>query len=143
MGSVPGLARSPPPEWFDWLRLETVDARHSHGRTARRATPTADGSNLHIDVVDVGTGLAVLVRGPDFALVYDAGSNDDLARGPNNRMLAFMQTAAPTLTTIDHMILSHPHRDHVELLRTSLATYSVRQVWDSGRVNDILAIEPS
>ena len=48
------------------------------------------------------------MRGPDFALVYDAGSNDDLARGPNNRMLAFMQTAAPTLTTVDHIILSHP-----------------------------------
>ena len=48
-----------------------------------------------------------------------------------------MQTAAPTLTTTDHMILSHPHRDHVELLPDLLATYSVRQVWDSGRINDI------
>jgi competence protein ComEC len=52
-------------------------------------------------------------------------------------MLAFMQVAAPTLTTIDHMILSHPHRDHVELLPDLLANYSVRQVWDSGRINDI------
>ena len=99
--------------------------------------PPPTAPTFTIDVVDVGTGLAVLVRGPDFALVYDAGSNDDPARGPNNRMLAFMQTAAPTLTTIDHMILSHPHRDHVELLPDLLANYSVRQVWDSGRINDI------
>ena len=35
------------------------------------------------------------------------------------------------------MILSHPHQDHVELLPELLANYSVRQVWDSGRINDI------
>ena len=39
-------------------------------------------------IVDVGTGLAVLVRSPGFTLVYDGGSNDDLARGPDNRFLA-------------------------------------------------------
>jgi beta-lactamase superfamily II metal-dependent hydrolase len=98
--------------------------------------PPTTAPTFTIDVVDVGTGLAVLVRGSDFALVYDAGSNDDLARGANNRMLAFTQAAAPTLTTIDHMILS-PHRDHVELLPDLLANYSVRHVWDSGRINDI------
>ncbi|MGH9256676.1 MAG: hypothetical protein ACRD3C_19120 [Vicinamibacterales bacterium] len=43
-----------------------------------------------MDVVDVGTGLGILVRGPDFTLVYDGGSNDDLARGPSNRMLAYL-----------------------------------------------------
>ena len=137
VGSVPYWHEVRLPEWIDRLRLETVDARHPHGCAAGRTAPPPTAPTFTIDVVDVGTGLAVLVRGPDFALVYDAGSNDDLARGPNNRMLAFMQTAAPTLTTIDHMILSHPHRDHVELLPDLLANYSVRQVWDSGRINDI------
>ena len=33
----------------------------------------------------------MLVRGADFTLVYDAGSNDDLARGPGNRMLGGLQ----------------------------------------------------
>jgi len=37
----------------------------------------------------------------------------------------------------DDLILSHPHRDHVELLPDLFAAYQVRQVWDSGRVNDI------
>jgi competence protein ComEC len=52
-------------------------------------------------------------------------------------MLAYLQTFAQTLTTIDHMILSHPHRDHVELLPDLFEAYDVRQVWDSGRINDI------
>ena len=90
-----------------------------------------------MDVVDVGTGLAVLLRGPDFTLVYDGGSSDDLARGAGNRFHAFLRHVSPTLTTIDHMMLSHPHRDHVELLPDLLAAYTVREVWDSGRVNDI------
>jgi competence protein ComEC len=90
-----------------------------------------------MDVLDVGTGLGILVRGPDFALIYDGGSNDDLARGPNNRVVAYLKAIAPTLTTIDALILSHPHRDHVELLADVFSAYTVREVWDSGRLNDI------
>jgi beta-lactamase superfamily II metal-dependent hydrolase len=78
-----------------------------------------------------------VVRGADFTLVYDGGSNDDLARGAHNRLLAYLRATVPTLTTIDHIILSHPHRDHVELLPDLFAAYQVRQVWDSGRLNDI------
>ena len=90
-----------------------------------------------LDVIDVGTGLSVLVRGPDFTMVYDGGSNDDLAHGAGNRVLSYMKAVAPSLTTIDQLILSHPHRDHVELLPDLFEAYQVRQVWDSGRVNDI------
>lgn len=90
-----------------------------------------------IDVVDVGTGLGIVVRGTDFTLIYDGGSNDDMARGPANRMLAYLKAVAPTLSTIDHLMLSHPHQDHVELLPDLFTAYQVRQVWDSGRINDI------
>jgi competence protein ComEC len=90
-----------------------------------------------MDVVDVGTGLGIVVRGPDFTLVYDGGSNDDLARGAANRLLAYLKAVVPSLTTIDHLILSHPHRDHVELLPDLFAEYQVRDVWDSGRLHDI------
>jgi beta-lactamase superfamily II metal-dependent hydrolase len=100
-------------------------------------TPGTSTGTFTIDVMDVGTGLGVLVRGPDFSLVYDGGSNDDLARGPRNRMLAYLKAVAPSMTTIDYMILSHPHRDHVELLPDLFAAYQVKEVWDSGRINDI------
>jgi beta-lactamase superfamily II metal-dependent hydrolase len=90
-----------------------------------------------IDIVDVGTGLGVLIRGPTFTVVYDAGSNDDDARGDGNRMLAFIRLVSPTLSTIDHIILSHPHKDHVELLPDLLAHYQVREVWNSGALNNI------
>lgn len=90
-----------------------------------------------LDAIDVGTGLALLVQGPDFALLYDGGSNDDLARGDNNRLLAFLRAAYPNLTRLDHVILSHPHRDHVELLPDVMAAYTIGNVWDAGAINDI------
>jgi beta-lactamase superfamily II metal-dependent hydrolase len=60
-----------------------------------------------------------------------------MARGPANRVVAYLQRIDPTLSTIDHLILSHPHQDHVELLPDVFATYTVRDVWDSGAVNNI------
>lgn len=130
LGSVPG-----------WYRVQLADG--TVGFVAKRWTRVVPSSLppsnavYTMDVVDVGTGLGVLVRGPDFTLVYDGGSNDDLARGPANRMLAYIKTVAPALAVIDNLILSHPHRDHVELLPDLFAAYQIRQVWDSGRVNDI------
>ena len=96
--------------------------------------PPAAGTFV-VHTIDVGTGLSIFVEGADFALLYDAGSNDDFARGANNRVLAYLRAVRPDLVTIDHLILSHPHKDHVEMIDDVLETYSVRNVWDSGSVN--------
>jgi competence protein ComEC len=100
-------------------------------------SPRAERPTFTVHVADVGTGLGVFVDGPDFALVYDAGSNDDLAIGAKNRFVAYLKTVKPDLHRIDHVILSHPHRDHVELLADVLSSYEVAEVWDSGAVNPI------
>ena len=92
--------------------------------------------SITIDMIDVGTGLSLIVRGPDFAVLYDAGSNDDSARGVNNRVMAFLKAHHPDLTTIDHLILSHPHKDHLELLPDVFEAYEITHIWDSGAVND-------
>lgn len=90
-----------------------------------------------VHFIDVGTGLATFVEGPDFTLIYDGGSNDDDAKGPRNRLLAYLRKIRPNLQVIDHLILSHPHKDHVELLPDLFDAYQIRNVWDSDRVNDI------
>lgn len=78
--------------------------------------------------VDVGTGLAIFVRGPDFTLVYDAGSRDD----PKSRFLDFLDVVAPNLTRIDRVIVSHAHQDHIKMLPSLLERMEVGEVWDSG-----------
>ncbi len=103
------------------------------------ACPMEDTSDTSytLDAVDVGTGVALLIRGPDFTVLYDGGSNDDIAKGDKNRLLAYLQEAAPDLQVIDHVILSHPHRDHVELLADVLGGYHVDNLWSSGAFNAI------
>jgi beta-lactamase superfamily II metal-dependent hydrolase len=133
LGSVPS-----------WYRVRLSNG--AEGFVAKRwtrivsvATPDVAPASFTIDAVDVGTGLGILVRGPDFALVYDAGSNDDLALGSKNRMVAYIKAVAPGLSTINHVILSHPHRDHVQLMADLFDAYQVNEVWDSGAVNPICA----
>lgn len=99
------------------------------------STSTEVQYELH--AMDVGTGLSVLVRGPDFALLYDAGSNDDMARGDENRTLAYLNTLQPPIQKLSHIILSHPHRDHVELLPDVITQLKPSQVWNSGAYNNI------
>lgn len=131
------------PRWFETRTSEGQVAFVSKQSTlivacAAPATATTGvGGAFELHAIDVGTGLAVLVRGPDFTLLYDAGSNDDLARGQDNRVLAYLRTLTPPVTRIDHLLLSHPHRDHVELMPDVLGVFEVKNVWDSGAYNNI------
>lgn len=88
-----------------------------------------------VHVIDVGTGLAVFVEGPGFALLYDAGSQDDLHGGEENRVVAYIRAARPDLTRIDHLILSHPHKDHLQLMPGVFERFEIANIWESGRVN--------
>jgi competence protein ComEC len=90
-----------------------------------------------VHVIDVGTGLSVFVEGADFTLLFDAGSNDDIARGKSNRVVAYLHHVRPDLQRIDHVILSHPHKDHSELMPDVLTRFAVGDVWDSGALNPI------
>jgi len=81
-------------------------------------------------VVDIGTGLAIFVKGPDFTLVYDAGTQDD----SKTRFLDFLDVVAPELNRIDHLIVSHAHSDHTSLLTSLLESVQIGEIWDSGVV---------
>lgn len=93
------------------------------------------GNVYRVHVIDVGTGLSVFVEGRDFSLLYDAGSQDDLHHDAENRVVAYIKAARPDLTRLDHIILSHPHKDHLQLMPDVFERYAVSNVWDSGRVN--------
>src|SRR5437762_3130722 len=49
-----------------WQRVETAAAM----------PPAPAPGTYQIHLIDVGTGLSILIRGADFAMLYDAGSND-------------------------------------------------------------------
>jgi len=119
----------------NWYRIDHPE--HGTGFVSkswtRVVTDAADASDTTFDiyVVDVATGLAIFVRGQDFNLVYDAGSNDDLT---GNRFLDFLNEVVPNTTTIDHLLISHAHRDHISMLPGLLDATQVAHIWDSGVV---------
>jgi len=96
-----------------------------------------DAQEFEVHAIDVGTGLAIFVAGPKVSFLYDAGSNDDVALGKDNRALAYLRHIRPNLERIEHVVLSHPHQDHVQLLPDILRSYAIGAVWDSGAVNEI------
>lgn len=124
-----------------WARATTA-AEVPHDR------PAAGTFRLHL--IDVGTGLSILVQGADFTLLYDAGSNDRdekplrvvsylaaaLGASGDDLCVAHGEAAPATRGSIDHVVLSHPHFDHASALDLVLHCYDVHQVWDSGRVNE-------
>lgn len=130
-GEVPG-----------WFRIRLADGRtgfvsKSWTVLVDTAAPpvTAGNGPFKVHVIDVGTGLAMFIEGPGFAMIYDGGSQDDLADGADNRILAYIKAVKPNLQVIDHLVLSHPHKDHLELLPDVFDKFSIQNVWDSGRVN--------
>lgn len=125
-----------------WYRIELPDGTQGYvskawtlviGSTAPGEALTGGSYKMH--VIDVGTGLAVFVEGRDFALLYDAGSQDDLHDGDENRVVAYIEAVRPGLARINHLILSHPHKDHLQLMPDIFRRFEVDHVWESGRVN--------
>jgi competence protein ComEC len=112
------------------------------------AEPPAAGA-YRVHLIDVGTGLAILLQGHDFAMLYDGGSNDPAehplrvvsylaaALGTSGDDLCVPRGAAAPTTTraLDHLVLSHPHFDHASALDLVLHCYAVHDIWDAGRVN--------
>jgi len=116
--------------------------------------PPAPGT-YRIHLIDVGTGMSVLVQGADFNLLFDGGSRDEKRKisgsGNGNRLLSYLYAVlgpsgppecvpegddwgAPGTgeRTINHLVLSHPHEDHNSLLPDVLHCYHVENVWESG-----------
>ena len=124
-----------------WKKVDSPD-------DVPREPPPAGTYRVHL--IDVGTGLAILVQGHDFNLLYDGGTNDRdekplrvvdylaHAIGPSGDDLCVDKgEPAPTQRLpIDHVVLSHPHLDHGSALDLVVHCYDVKNVWDSGRVND-------
>lgn len=129
----PGEAVSLTGELPRWYEVILPDGRK--GFVSKAWTVLLDGQpgTFKVHVIDVGTGLAIFVEGPDFTLLYDAGSQDDAGRGARNRVVAYLKKVRPGLEAIDHVVLSHAHKDHLSLLPDIFASYAVRHVWDSGR----------
>jgi competence protein ComEC len=138
---IPVPVPVPPAPTITWIRVASPADVPS--------TPPAP-REWRVHLIDVGTGLAILIQGHDFTMLYDAGTNDRTETpmrvldylaatlGPSGDDLC-VDRGAPLPTArhrIDHVVLSHPHLDHASALDLVLHCYDVANLWDSGRINE-------
>lgn len=81
---------------------------------------------FHAYFLDVGQGDAILIKTPDNHQIIIDG-------GPKNYVLEELQAVLPFFDkTIDLMVLTHPHADHVDGLVEALKRYDVDNVLITG-----------
>lgn len=89
---------------------------------------TGPDGRLHLTVLDVGQGDAILIETPDGSTaLVDAGVDPDLTLRRIGQALAFHERQ------IEVVILTHPHQDHLGGLGEVLRRYEVGLFVDGGR----------
>lgn len=92
---------------------------------------TRPDGRLHLTVLDIGQGDAILIQAPSGAMMMiDGGPDPELAMRRLGEELPFWQRR------IDIVLLTHPHEDHVAGLLAVLDRFVVGRVLDSGRAHD-------
>jgi competence protein ComEC len=98
---------------------------------AALTVPSLPDGRLHLVVLDIGQGDAILVKAPSGPTVLiDGGPDPDLLLRRLGEWLPWWQRR------IDIMILTHPHEDHVAGLVAALERYDVGLILDAGRDYD-------
>ena len=89
---------------------------------------TGPDGRLHVTVLDIGQGDAILIEAPDGSTaLVDAGVDPDLTLRRIGQFLPFHDRH------LDVVVLSHPHQDHLGGLEEVLRRYAVGAFVDGGR----------
>jgi beta-lactamase superfamily II metal-dependent hydrolase len=89
-------------------------------------TPVQPKQNLTLHFLDVGQGDSILVQFPNGKIMLiDAGSAD-----MGTRVTSYLKSLG--ITTIDALVITHPHEDHIGGMSTVLNNFAVKQVYDIG-----------
>jgi competence protein ComEC len=100
--------------------------------TAPTPVPTASGL-LEIHVLDVGQGDALLLLHDDVTILIDTGRFDRDDVVPLLRRLG--------VGTIDLLVITHPHADHIGQFDRVMDAFAVTEVWWSGAVTTTRTFE--
>lgn len=88
----------------------------------------AKAGNVSIHFIDVGQGDSILVKAGDKCMLVDGGRS---VAGP--KLASYLKSQG--VTSIDVMVSTHPHADHIGGLLTVLKEFPVKRVVDSGIVH--------
>ena len=100
------------------------------------AAEHAPGEAMRFHFIDIGQGDATLLEFPCGAVLIDTGGESNDQFDGQRALLAYLEgffASRPDLDgTLDLMILTHPHIDHVRAAMAVLERYQVKNVIDNG-----------
>jgi beta-lactamase superfamily II metal-dependent hydrolase len=95
---------------------------------------------LRIHVIDVGQGAATLLEFPCGAILVDTGgeANSQFDSVPvlERTLEAFFARRTDLNRTLDVLLLTHPHLDHVRGVPLVMSRFNVRYIVDNGQPGD-------
>lgn len=91
----------------------------------RSASDSPQSGNLTVHFIDVGQGDSILVEYDGKTMLIDAGENN---AGPT--VTAFLQEQG--ISSLDYVVATHPHADHIGGMLTMLNEYPIGQFIDPG-----------
>ena len=83
-------------------------------------------SSLVVKVLDIGQGDAILIRAAGRTVLVDTGDT-----GTKDKLAAYIKKEG--ITTIDKVVITHPHADHLGGMSAILDNFKVKQIYDSGQ----------
>jgi competence protein ComEC len=140
-------AESPDDERGDGVVEHAVGEDGATGGDARPAGAHTDPARrMTVHLLDVGQGAATLIEFPCGAMLVDTGGEENEQFHSNVRLKeqldAFFARRTDLRRTLDLLVITHPHIDHVRGLPVVLQDTVVKNVVDDGRDGDDLVREP-
>ncbi len=86
---------------------------------------SAAAENLTVQFIDVGQGDSILVQYGDKDMLIDAGD-----RGTGDDVAEYIKRKG--VTSLDYVVATHPHADHIGGMSDILKTFPIGQFLDSG-----------
>lgn len=83
-------------------------------------------TGLHITMLDVGQGDAILIQTPKQNILIDTGDTE-----AHDKLRTALKKAG--VRTIDKLIITHPHADHIGGASMVMSDFTVKEVYDNGQ----------
>ncbi|MCL1998425.1 MAG: MBL fold metallo-hydrolase [Turicibacter sp.] len=96
--------------------------------------PEQNANEIRIHYIDVGQGNSVLVHSNNNAVLIDAG-----VVAASSAVVAYIERLG--ITTLDYVVATHPHSDHIGGLPAVLDNFEVRELWMPDVVHDTNTFE--
>jgi competence protein ComEC len=97
-----------------------IDSNESESVT-KKLKDTATDPTMSVTFVDIGQGDATLIESDGEYMLIDTGDRDS-----DNTLITYMQERG--VETIDYLILTHPHADHIGEAAEIVETFDVEEI---------------